>query len=347
MRKLVTVRRISAITPILGADFIDRATIDGWKCVVKKDQFQVGDLCVYFEIDAFLPQGDSRYEVLMKNLIEWEGMPGIRIKTMRFRKQTSQGLALPLNEFPEISSLIVGMDDIKSRQIDFADVLGIQKWERPIPAELMGQVSGALPTCIRRTDEERIQNCPELLVEQADELFEETIKLDGFSMTVFKCQEGSGVGSKNWWFAPGVENTYTRLAQTANLLTAVRDFPGHIAIQGELVGPGICKNPDRLSEKQFRLFTIQNLDTASEIMGDERETVIQALRSLGAVIHRVPISRVVRLADLGTLEDLLAHANGPSLNPDVSREGLVYKRTDGEVSFKVISNEFLLTHEDT
>lgn len=346
MRKLLTVRTIAALDPIPGADRIERATIDGWRSVVLKGEFQVGDPCLYFEIDAFIAQGDPRFELLMKHLFEFEGQVGIRVRTLHLRKQISQGLSLPLSQFPEVAQLLVNLDESAIRETDFSSVLGIKKWERPIPDEIMEEVQGALPSCIPRTDQERLQNRPELLDEQANEFYEESIKLNGYSMTVFKYEDESGVGSKQWWFKDSTDNAYTRVAAAANLLTAVRDYPGNIAIQGELVGPGICKNHDRLEEKGFYLFGVLNLDTGAELVGQEEAEAIQKLTQLGARILRAPVIRTVRLADLGTLDQILLHAIGPSLNPQTMREGLVYRRADGLDSFKVISNAFLLENPE-
>lgn len=69
MRKLVTVRVVDAIEPIVGADAIECALVEGWTAVIKKDEFAVGDRCVFFEIDSFLPSADPRYEFLAKNAI--------------------------------------------------------------------------------------------------------------------------------------------------------------------------------------------------------------------------------------------------------------------------------------
>ena len=52
MRKLASIRRIADIQPIEGADAIEVATVDGWKVVVKKDEFKIGDLAVYLERPA-------------------------------------------------------------------------------------------------------------------------------------------------------------------------------------------------------------------------------------------------------------------------------------------------------
>lgn len=97
LRKLVSVRRITAIEDIPGADLIKVATIGGgWKVVVKVNEFKVGDLCAYFEIDSFLPESDARYAFLMKSTREFEGVRGHKLRTIKLRGTLSQGLALPL-----------------------------------------------------------------------------------------------------------------------------------------------------------------------------------------------------------------------------------------------------------
>ena len=55
MRKLASIQKIAALEPIIGADVIEKATVLGWQLVVKKGEFQVGDWCVYCEIDSVLP----------------------------------------------------------------------------------------------------------------------------------------------------------------------------------------------------------------------------------------------------------------------------------------------------
>lgn len=56
MRSLASIQRIHDIVPIEGADKIELAKVLGWQVVVKKDQFKVGDLCCYIEIDSIVPQ---------------------------------------------------------------------------------------------------------------------------------------------------------------------------------------------------------------------------------------------------------------------------------------------------
>ena len=66
MRKLASIRIATNISPIEGADAIEAVQVDGWVCVAKKGEFNVGDKGVYFEIDSFLSAEDSRFSFLEK-----------------------------------------------------------------------------------------------------------------------------------------------------------------------------------------------------------------------------------------------------------------------------------------
>jgi hypothetical protein len=65
-RKLATIRKVDSLEHIDGADFIEMVRIDGWQCVAKKGEFKSSDLCVYFEVDSFLPV-EERYDFLKKS----------------------------------------------------------------------------------------------------------------------------------------------------------------------------------------------------------------------------------------------------------------------------------------
>ena len=50
MRKLASIQHIRALERIPEADAILKASVLGWELVVKKDEFQLNELCVYVEI---------------------------------------------------------------------------------------------------------------------------------------------------------------------------------------------------------------------------------------------------------------------------------------------------------
>ena len=150
-RKLVTVRTIDAINPIEGADAIEVATIGGWQVVVKKGEVKAGDKVFYFEIDSALPDGNPAWQFLVdKQPRTFEGRTIHRLRTVKLRGQVSQGFIVPLSALPQITDPQEG--------VDYAEALGVVKWEQPLPAELAGQAEGLFPSFIRKTDQERCQN---------------------------------------------------------------------------------------------------------------------------------------------------------------------------------------------
>src|ERR1022692_2598024 len=112
MRKLATIRQISNLLPIPGADRIEVATIDGWKVVVNKGTHVIGELVVYFEIDSFLPIRDE-FEFLRKSSYKKmaDEVEGFRLRTISLRKQISQGLVMPISILPlPIGNWTLGYD---------------------------------------------------------------------------------------------------------------------------------------------------------------------------------------------------------------------------------------------
>jgi RNA ligase (TIGR02306 family) len=343
MRKLVTVRTVDAIRPIPGADAIECAIVEGWTVVIKKGEFAVGDRCVFFEIDAFLPLDDPRFAFLEKAAITWNEQRGVRLRTMKLRGQISQGLILPLSQFAEIDALA----DPALRQRDWAELFGIGKWEPVIPACLSGEVEGAFPSFIAKTDQERIQNLPEVLAANDGLAFEVTVKLDGSSMTVFHNAGALGVCGRNWQLRETPGNSLWRVARENRLLEALATLGRNVALQGEIIGEGIQGNPEKLRGQQFHVFDVFDIDCGSHCGMDERHAIVDALRVLGAGVRTVPLLEVSTLERFGgSMAQVLAYAEGPSLNPGTSREGVVFKRLDGGLSFKAISNSYLLKHSD-
>lgn len=345
MRKLVTVRKVDAISSIPDADAIECATVEGWTVVVKKNEFSVNDPCVFFEIDSFLPIEDERFAFLAKNKITWQEKEGIRLRTMKLRGQLSQGLILPLTVFPEIMLQIDGAELSDIRDRDFSGLLNIEKWEAPIPACLSGEVQGGFPSFIRKTDQERIQNLPDVLVSELNSLFEVTVKLDGSSMTVFHNDSEIGVCGRNWWLTETPGNSLWKVARASRLIDSLSLLGKNIALQGELIGEGIQGNPEKLTGQAFYLYDIYDIDAQCYLGHHDRHAVVNELRSYGAQLEHVPHVTVDKLTNIGSdLETLLAIADGPSLNPKTRREGLVFKEVNGRLSFKVISNYYLLKH---
>lgn len=342
MRKLASIRRIDNIEPIPDADAIEVATIGGWKVVIQKDEYTVGDLAVYCEIDCWIPHTLAPFLSKGKEPREYNGVPGERLRTIRLRGQLSQGLILPLKHLTDYGADLVEGDDV-------SDVLGIQKWERPIPVQLRGQMKGSFPSHTPRSDQERCQN----LVKEFQEWdsrdlslnldFEVTEKLDGSSMTVYSYGDEVGVCSRNIDLKQTDDNAFWNCAIKNQLTEKVRGK--NISIQGEMIGEGIQGNPYKLKGVEFYCYDIWDIDKQQYFSPVERVKFCKE-----HAIKHVPIVTYENYYSFNMgIDTLLMSAEGYSkLNANVIREGLVFKLNSSteRISFKCISNTFLLKGND-
>ncbi len=332
-RKLASIRRIKEILPIKDADAIEVAVVDGWRVVVKKGEFQPGDVCIYCEIDSWIPHKIAPFLSKGQKPREYEGIKGERLRTVKLRGQVSQGLVL---SYDLASGFDIG-DDV-------TEYLGIKKWEAPIPACLAGQVKGSFPSFIQKTDEERIQNLDidELVAEFGMHKFIVTEKLDG-SSTTFSLNDGEfDVCSRNLCLYETDSNTQWKIARKYDLEEKMRSVQEKInvnfAIQGELIGEGIQKNRYKIKGQDFYVFNVFNIIDHQYFSW---ESVKEIAELLGLkVVPEIDDSFSIEGKDT---KDFLVFAEGKSkLNPKTEREGLVFKISANEVSFKAISNKFLM-----
>ena len=334
-RKLASIRKISNLSPIDGADKIEVATIDGWKVVVAKDvEHKVGDLVVYCEVDSFLPI-KPEFEFLRKSSYKKmsDGTEGFRLRTIRLRGVVSQGLVLPVSiiEYTNVE-FEVGMD--------VTNLLGIVKYEPPIPAELAGKVKGLFPYFLRKTDEERIQNLSSEYELFKENIFYVTEKLDGSSATFYLNNGVFGVCSRNLELLETEGNTFWKVARELDLENRLRGYGHNLSIQGELIGEGIQGNPYKIKGQTVRFFNLFDIDLQEyHSLSVFKET----MRVLG--LDTVPIlDTSFKLPE--TIDELLKYSEQKSvLNPDFDREGVVIRSTDRKISFKVISNKFLINEK--
>lgn len=335
-RKLVTIREITAIKPIDGADRIELAMIGGWQCVVKKGEFKVGDFGWYFEIDSFLPM-KKEFEFLGKTKVIYTGEEGYRLRTIKLRGEISQGLLLPLNTFPE-------MEDVKMED-DYTEAFGVMLWTVPLPEHLGGISKSTFPShIIPKTDQERIQNRSKWFEVYSHVDFEETEKMDGMSVTYFQYKEDFGACTRNQELTES-DNIIWKIAKRNELKLKLSDIPYNIAIQGELCGPGIQRNRLQLKEVDFYVYDIWNIDEQRYLGCEERMDLVKILD-----LKHVPINvESVKILSK-TMEEVLDHVKTRSFFGDFQQEGNVFKSVrpvDGKIiSFKAINNNYLLKNKE-
>jgi RNA ligase (TIGR02306 family) len=336
-RKLASIRKITDIIPIENADAIEIALVDGWKVVTKKDEYKPGDMCIYCEIDSFLPIRDE-FEFLRKSSYKKMGdTEGFRLRTIKLRGQVSQGLIISINELLKYG---VSADDVYEG-LDVSGMLGIIKYEPPILAELAGKVKGLFPSFIPKTDEERVQNLSSEYVSWKDQTFYVTEKLDGSSATYYIKDGEFGVCSRNLELLETEGNTFWKVARDLDLENKMKSVGINFSIQGELIGEGIQGNPYKIKGQTVKFFNLYDIDIKDYYNLEYFEKIIKEEMSLDTV----PIlDRNFKLPE--NVEEILKYADAKSvLNPTFDREGVVIRSHDRKISFKVISNKFLLKHK--
>jgi RNA ligase (TIGR02306 family) len=354
-RKLASVQRIREIRPIEGADAIELAIINSWQVVVAKNVgHKVDDFVVYCEIDSFLPIREE-FEFLRKSSYKKMGdQEGFRLKTIKLRGQVSQGLIVPIHVLPLLEMVHEGQD--------VTEILGILKYEPPVPAQLAGQAKGYFPGFIRKTDEERVQNLTKEYggwIFTSAHKFYATEKLDGSSATFYVRDGEFGVCSRNLElsdpgeFVPGnimcddgierpkQENTFWKVAREMDIKKKLLSTHRNICVQGELIGEGIQKNPYKIKGHTVRFYNAFDIDKQERLSIRE---FLHLMETLG--FETVPIlSYEFQLPE--TIEELLKSAEAKSiLNSNTDREGIVIRSWDMSISFKAISNKFLMKNED-
>lgn len=211
-RALAHIEEIAWIKPIEGADKIELIGVLGWVLIAQIGEFKVGDKAVFIEIDSKCPEDDERFAFLETK--------HYKIKTMKLGKFKcfSQGLALPLTLFPELSDRKLGDDVTKELRITYSSeedrkrksnkvdpnakykAMAARRKEffsKPIIRKIMRYNIGRkllflffgkkkdnpkqFPSWIVKTDENRIENCPFYL--ESNEEWVQTEKIDGTSCT--------------------------------------------------------------------------------------------------------------------------------------------------------------------
>ena len=343
MRKLATIRKIDALTPIEGADKIEVATVGGWKVVAQKGLYQVGDLAVYFEIDSWIPHKLAPFLTKGKEPRVFEGVAGERLRTIKLRGQISQGLLMPLAEVIAIAGCWSSLDEGE----DVTEWLGIKKWEKAIPAQLAGVCKGNFPTVIPKTDQERAQNLVKEIVvaNETGVKFEITEKLEGSSMTCYLIKGEFGVCSRNMDLKETEGNSFWATARKEGIEAKMRAVDEHwdFAVQGELIGPGIQGNIYNLKETEFRVFDIYNIQTGEYLKPAARRDIVKFmdLKHVPVLAAQASLYDTLGITDM---PQLLKFAEGKSVMGLIGceREGVVFKEVEGGMTFKVISNKYLL-----
>jgi RNA ligase (TIGR02306 family) len=352
-----TLQRILNLQPIQEADKIEVATILGWKVVVQKGLYNVGDLVIFCEVDSFLPVRPE-FEFLRKSSFKvMNNEEGFRIRTCKLKGQISQGLILPLNIIkPEaiyegsncISFTYDLMTYIIEEGTDVSNVLNIKHYEKPVPANMAGVIKGDFPSFLSKTDEVRIQSEPELLERLKGKPYYITVKCDGTSFTCYFKNGIFGVCSRNLELKEDENNAYWKVAKKYNIENILKELYEKIGLelclQGELCGPGIMKNHLQLREIDLFIFNIYDISNGRYYSYEELVDfcIVNKLKTVLVIEKSEPPFKGFNY----TQEQLLEKAKGKYEGTENNREGIVVRSLDKSISFKVLNNLYLLKDEE-
>ena len=372
LRRLVTCRRITSTDQTVCRPY-ELLSLDGWTVIARRGQFATGQLVVFFEIDSFLPASDGRFwEYMCRHRDSLDGREGYRVKSHTINGSLSQGIVMPVETFPEINTILVGLKSQKPEAdavrdmltMSFDNLLGVRKWE--VRVDDTADLSlGKPPTFIRQPACERIQNVSNL--QSITRLtFQVSEKLDGLSMTVYAIHTDShwhrglsqlppgsgesmnnrdrriGVCSRHKDFIDNGQSLFWNVAKAMDLPSKVakisQSMNKNLALQGEICGSTIENNMLNFPEGEhaFFAFGIWDIDKQCHFGSAQTEDICKSFD-----IPHAPILCYRRLnMEHDLVRKLIEEADGVGINGSV-REGYVFKSVTGKVHFKVISNKWL------
>jgi hypothetical protein len=379
-RALAYIQHVTNIRPIDGADNIEQCNVLGWNLICKKGEFHEGDPCVYIEIDSKVPEREE-FEFLRAKDFKVKTMKlgkfncisqGLAMPQSAFKELAG------LSEGTDVTDILgikysVQEDNTRKGNGDpnakyksmaarhqkifkqkWARLMMRRSWGRKIMFFFFGKKKDnprGFPTFVSKTDEERVENQPWRIGDGKTYLATE--KLDGTSCTYALERKGRNkfefyVCSRNVRQQDEKQecyhdhNIYWDLAFKYDIEQHLNDFLNQfpqlkwVCIQGEGVG-FVQGNPLKLKEDDLYVFNFKDSESGryNSIAG---RAIIEKMG-----MKWVPILGEVQMPD--TMEELKALATGKSkVNPDVMREGIVYRSLDGSDSFKNVSREYLIKH---
>ena len=388
-RELAYVVNIDRIEPIVGSDNCEAAVVGGWRVMTRKETFQAGDKAVYFEIDSKVPETETfaflapkHYKVKTQKYTF--GGKGLMI---------SQGLLMSFEDFGwDINAYEVGdfltetlgvkysvvEDNKRKASIDkykrmaqrhaklfktnkLVQWLYARTWGKKLLFLFLGnkrdKKAAFWPSWVVKTDEERVQNLPQLFPPDDTEWFV-TEKVDGTSttFTVKRLKRNKYefyVCSRNVCFdKPEKEeklfyetNVYTEMAikynaeeVLKNILETHSEFE-FVTIQGETYGKSVQQRDYHMDNVDFKAFNLifgYKDGTTKRLNPREMTEILTNTYNIPCV----PIlDEHFKLPN--SIDEMVAYADGDSVIDGDYREGVVLRTADGVNSFKAVSNYYL------
>ena len=330
------------VEPHPDADRLELATVGDYKCVVAKGAFRDGELAAYIPEASIVPD-DVIAELGLEGRLS--GGDKNRVKAVKLRGVVSQGLVYPVTGKRLQAWIDDGFD--LSAGDDVTEVLGLEKYEPPIPAKMQGKWKAASPTgpYMGRLVRYDIEN-----VKKHSRVFEDgepvvmTEKLHGTSKGLAK----RGVvldldDNKGNLYVDAFHALRSDLWRMVDMLCgSPSDEPVHVF--GEIYGSGVQDLAYGTKRPEFRVFDIR--------VGTPMEGFWLPRHALEALVDNTDAVQAVPVVYRGPFsKDVLAeHTNGKTtLGGSHIREGVVVEPVVprghpnlGRVILKSVSDAYLL-----
>ena len=357
----VKLRKIDRVYNHPNADRLDIAMIGGYEVVVGRDQHVAGEKILYIPEAAILPDW-----IIAKLGLEGRlaGRHKNRVKAIRLRNVLSQGLLMSIVE--EHDEWIVNeLDETRLKadfQTNYADFLGIQKYEPPIPIEMSGQVMNA-PFNLPSYDVENWKKDPEVIATGDDVLGTE--KLHGTLTCVAWNKDdpenyyvaSKGLAHRNQCFVTGDEGKTILYRRTVDPIAERLQEQGfkicpqaqYISWIGETIGKRI---QDLNYGQQSVLFVPFELAYKEDDKQEWKyvDDAVMRAAATAANVRPVPIVGTIRIDPPVTRElvqKVQDFSKGPTLfGGNHMREGVVLRHPSGVVR-KVVSDTYLTRRKGT
>jgi RNA ligase (TIGR02306 family) len=282
----VNIVEIEAVDPIENADAIEVVRIGGYRCVVKKGDYKVGDVAAYIPEDTLVPLRILRELGLEGRLV---GPEKNRVKAIKLRGVLSQGILYPVTRGEHgITMSYPWSGDEERRQTlfdlhvgdDVSLALGCIKYHPPIPTNMAGDVIAVGARHTLKFDIENIKKYPSVLVEGEPVYVTEKLHGTFCAIGVVPPSEESPsyINRRNVVFSKGLggdglvfcesesnhkKNLYVRTADELDLYGVAQRaadlLTGNIEpvfILGEIFGKGVQDLEYGLQKPEFRLFSV-------------------------------------------------------------------------------------------
>lgn len=380
MRKLAHIENVTNIRPIEGCDNIVQCNVLGWNVIIKKNEFKEGDKCVYIEIDSVCPKDNPNFAFLEKRKYK---IKTLKMKGTISQGIVFPLSILPTNKYCAIGDDVTDIlkiteiedevpktsvnNDLKEKQFKAKHkkffnnriVKYFMKfsWFRKFVFMFMPKHTTKkhnFPSYIVKTDETRLQNMPWVLDSCKGLPMIVTEKLDGTSST-FGLEK---IKNNKFDFSVCSRNTrqedidkncrledapsvYWEMAIKYDIENVLKDLQKKysadtVVIQGETIGEGIQKNKYNIEGHDLYVFNL--------IINGKRINSVKARE----IVTRYGLNFVPILNEdfilLDSVNDMITYADGESQLRHTLREGIVIRNYDKNISFKCISNKFLLKH---